>query len=169
MYSRKCTSFLEPVLQSYFLVSGEFLTSISILEGTFLSKAMHSNVKQMASSQYFHKKLYNTWLSLQISGPIFLSGLSKVFKLDFGRTHDLHSPTKFTSEFFAYFFGHIFLPFFLATFYAPFFGKSFGLFPYFFGMALLVFLFFFLAGLSLSFFYFFGKPFFGFFFGLEKY
>jgi len=28
---------------------------------------------------------------------------------------------------------------------------------------------FFLAGLSLSFFYFFGKPFFGFFFGLEKY
>ena len=97
----------------------------------------------MASSQYFHKKLYNTWLSLQISGPIFLSGLSKVFKLDFGRTHDLHSPTKFTSEFFAYFFGHIFLPFFLATFYAPFFGKSFGLFPYFFGMALLVFLFFF--------------------------
>ena len=86
----------------------------------------------MASSQYFHEKLYNTWLSLQISGPIFLSGLSKVFKLDFGRTHDLHSPTKFTSEFFAYFFGHIFLPFFLATFFALFFGKSFGLFFLFF-------------------------------------
>ena len=169
MYSRKCTSFLEPVLQSYFLVSGEFLTSISILEGTFLSKAMHSNVKQMASSQYFHEKLYNTWLSLQISGPIFLSGLSKVFKLDFGRTHDLHSPTKFTSEFFAYFFGHIFLPFFLQLFMPPFLVN------------LLVFFLIFLAWLCQSscsfffgraqslFFIFLASLFLVFFFGLEKY
>ena len=180
MYSRKCTSFLEPVLQSYFLVSGEFLTSISILEGTFLSKAMHSNVKQMASSQYFHEKLYNT-CSIFMKNCI-IPGYRCKYQVPFFCQGCLKSSSQILGE-------HMtciallsslqsFLPIFLVIFFCLFFLQLF--LPSFLVNLLVFFLIFlawlcqsscsfFLAGLSLSFFYFFGKPFFGFFFGLEKY